>query len=338
MEFSAAADELYGVVPAEFTATRQRLADGLTRDEARRFKAFRRPTVPAWAVNLLVRDGQVGPLLDLGERMRTAWSEGGDLTTLERERVTLVDDLVRRARTLADQAGRPLSDAFASEVESTLRAAIADPEAAEAVRAARLERSLSHTGFGTFGATTSGPRREPASRKAASVGAATGGTERPGTADRAGAGREGADRDVAPPGTAGRRAAAQEAASQGAAGRRARREVTVAGPEPDRGAEDRLRAEHEERVRAAERQAEAARKRLAECGSGLAAARRRLTEAEDRLRDLREEIKAAEADRITLERAARGAEREHRRAAREADESGRRARALAGAGPRRTEK
>jgi hypothetical protein len=161
VEFDAAADELYAVAPAEFTATRKRLAAGLPREEARRLTALRRPTVPAWAVNLLVRDGAIDPLLELGERMRAGWSEGGDVTALDRERSTLVGGLVRRARELADDAGRPLSDAFADEVEETLRAAIADPEAAGAVREGRLDHPLRHAGFGPFAASPSAP---PASR------------------------------------------------------------------------------------------------------------------------------------------------------------------------------
>lgn len=159
VEFDAAADELYAVLPGEFTATRKRLAGELPREEARRLTALRRPTVPAWAVNLLVRDDATGPLLDLGERMRAAWSEGGDLAALDRERAAMVGDLVRRACALADDAGRPLSDAFADEVEETLRAAIADPSAADAVRLGRLDHPLRHAGFGPFAATAPGPSR-----------------------------------------------------------------------------------------------------------------------------------------------------------------------------------
>jgi hypothetical protein len=164
VEFSAAADELYGVLPSKFTATRKRLADELPREEARRLTALRRPTVPAWAVNLLVRDDAVGPLLDLGERMRAAWSNGDDLASLDRERASLVPNLVRRARELADEAGRPLSDAFADEVEETLRAAIADPSAADAVRAGRLDHPLRHAGFGPFGVAAPQARPRPSPR------------------------------------------------------------------------------------------------------------------------------------------------------------------------------
>jgi len=164
--FDAAADELYGVLPTEFTATRKRLAGELPRAEGRRLTALRRPTVPAWAVNLLVRDDAAGPLLDLGERMRAAWSGGGDPTSLDRERATLVADLVRRARELAAGAGRPLSDAFADEVEETLRAAIADPAAAGAVRAGRLDHPLRHAGFGPFVAGPPSGRARADSRPA----------------------------------------------------------------------------------------------------------------------------------------------------------------------------
>lgn len=170
MEFATAADELYGVLPSEFTATRKRLAGELSREDGRRLTALRRPTVPAWAVNQLVRDDAVDPLLDLGERMRTAWSDGGDLASLERERNSLVSDLVRRSRELADEAGRPLSDAFADEVEETLRAAIADPSAAEAVRGGRLDHPLRHAGFGPFGAAAPPARKQPAARKPAEKG------------------------------------------------------------------------------------------------------------------------------------------------------------------------
>jgi DNA repair exonuclease SbcCD ATPase subunit len=163
VEFANAADELYAVLPSEFTATRKRLADELSREDGRRLTALRRPTVPAWAVNQLVRDDAVEPLLDLGERMRTAWSDGGDLASLERERNSLVAGLVRRSRELAEEAGRPLSDAFADEVEETLRAAIADASAAEAVRGGRLDHPLRHAGFGPFGAAAP-PARKPAKK------------------------------------------------------------------------------------------------------------------------------------------------------------------------------
>lgn len=166
MDFETAADRLYGVPPAEFTATRKRLAGELPREDARRLTALRRPTVSAWAVNHLVRDGGAQALLELGERMREAWSSGGDVGELERERGTLVNGLVRRARELAKEADRPLNETQSREVEDTLQAALADASAAEAVRAGRLEHPLSHAGFGPLGGmapsvTRSHGRAEP---------------------------------------------------------------------------------------------------------------------------------------------------------------------------------
>jgi hypothetical protein len=305
VEFSAAADELYGVDPADFVATRQRLADGLPAAEGRRLKALRRPTVPAWAVNLLVRDGRAEPLLDLGERMREAWSAGGDLGALEQERTTLVEDLVRRARTLAGEAGRPLSEGFAGEVEATLRAAIADPAAADTVRAGRLERPLSHAGFGPLGSTASTAElhRRPAGPRGA-----------PAAGHQPGRGKRERDRTR----------------SQNEDRLRARREAKARREEETRREKETRR---EEEARAAARRAEEAGRSLAEWESALASVRRRLAAADERLGGLREQVKAAEAERAGLDRETRVAEREHGRASRTADEARRRARELREAKP-----
>lgn len=169
MDFTTAADELYGVPPQRFTAERRRLAAALPRDDAGRLTALRRPTVSAWAVNLLSRDDALGPLLELGDRMREAWSAGGDVGGLERERGSVVGRLVRRARELAEEAGRPLGETFVREVEDTLQAAVADPSAADAVRAGRLDHPLRHAGFGPLGVGTSSvtSRRTAAGRRRA---------------------------------------------------------------------------------------------------------------------------------------------------------------------------
>lgn len=284
MEFADAAEELYGVLPAEFTATRKRLAAELSREEGRRLTALRRPTVPAWAVNQLVRDDAVGPLLDLGERMRAAWSDGGDLAPLERERNTLVADLVRRARELADAAGRPLSDAFADEVEETLRAAIADPSAAEAVRAGRLDHPLRHAGFGPFGAAPPSPRPSARTR-----------------------GRSAPEGMTAP-------------RKKNAAGAKERREPE----ERERQRREARRVEEiraaERRVQEAERSLaewtstlEEARQRLSEADDELTGLRDRLHEAESRRKDLDRRVQLAEREHTRAERAAKEARREARR-------------------------
>jgi hypothetical protein len=146
----AAADELYAVPPEEFVANRTRLAAELDGDDARRLKALRRPTVSAWTVNLLSREDALAPLLELGERLRDAWSHGDGIAALERERAELVGRLVQRSRALAEEQGRSLGEGAVREIEDTLQATVADPDSAEAVREGRLSKPLSHAGFGSM--------------------------------------------------------------------------------------------------------------------------------------------------------------------------------------------
>lgn len=174
MEFSTAADELYGVVPEEFVATRTRLAREARAEGdaalAKRIGGLRRPTLSAWAVNLLARSAadDLGGLLDVGARMREAWGSGGGLGDLERQRARHVAALLRRAGELAAEAGRPLRDQAVREVEDTLQAATVDEEVADEVREGRLPQPRSHTGFVPAGfalAPETGAEREPKAEK-----------------------------------------------------------------------------------------------------------------------------------------------------------------------------
>ncbi|WP_396449438.1 hypothetical protein [Actinomadura sp.] len=153
MDFSSAADELYGVPPAEFVAARKRLARRAKEDGdaalAGRLGALRRPTMSAWAVNLLSRSaaGDLDRLLDVGAEMRSAWGSGSGLRDLEQRRADLVAALVRTAADLAARSGGALREQAVREVEDTLQAATVDAEIAEEVREGRLTQPRSHTGF-----------------------------------------------------------------------------------------------------------------------------------------------------------------------------------------------
>ncbi|TDD38836.1 hypothetical protein E1287_04620 [Actinomadura sp. KC06] len=153
MDFSSAADELYGVRPADFVETRKRLAqDAKAAGDAalaKRIGALRRPTLSAWAVNLLSRSAadDLERLLDVGAEMREAWGSGGGLGDLEQRRARLVGSLVRAAGELASDAGNPLREQAGREVEDTLQAATVDPGIAGEVREGRLTQPRSHTGF-----------------------------------------------------------------------------------------------------------------------------------------------------------------------------------------------
>ncbi|MCD0448958.1 hypothetical protein LO762_07110 [Actinocorallia sp. API 0066] len=154
MELNEAAEELYRVAPGEFVQTRRRLAEAAKAAgdaaTAQQIKALRRPTVSAWAVNLLVRERPplAGELLSLGERLREAWAKGGDTAEFDRARTPLVDKAVRAAESLVEEAGRPLGDQARREVEETLYAAVADADVAAEVAAGRLTHPRSYVGFG----------------------------------------------------------------------------------------------------------------------------------------------------------------------------------------------
>jgi hypothetical protein len=156
VDVATVADELYGLDPGEFTATRDRRASEARRagdrETAAALKALRRPSSAAWAVNVLARERpeEVRRLTELGAALREAQEQlaAEDLRALSRQRHRVVAGLVAEARTLAGARGVSLSDSVAREVESTLDAALADPAAGEAVRTGRLVRTLERSGFG----------------------------------------------------------------------------------------------------------------------------------------------------------------------------------------------
>jgi DNA segregation ATPase FtsK/SpoIIIE-like protein len=172
-----AVHELYGVKPEEFMDTRKRLVTEArtagAADLAKEIGALRRPTLSAWAVNLLAREAgeDVGRLLEVGAGLRAAWASGDAISGFEQRRNELVDLLVWTARRLAEDAGRPLREPAVREVEETLQAAAVDPEVAEDVRVGRLSQPRSHAGFVPAGFTppsgtvTPKPKPQPRPRR-----------------------------------------------------------------------------------------------------------------------------------------------------------------------------
>ncbi|MGW7821649.1 hypothetical protein ACWGLF_26740 [Streptomyces puniciscabiei] len=162
MDLDTVADELYGLRPEEFVAARDRRALDARKagDQAlaKEISALRRPSLAAWAGNLLVRrqPEEVQPLLDLGESLRRAHREldGPQLRKLVRRQSEVIGALGRQARRLAAEAGRPVGEGIQREVEETLHAVLADPEAAREWAAGRLVKPLSATfGFPEADAT-----------------------------------------------------------------------------------------------------------------------------------------------------------------------------------------
>ncbi|MGW5696206.1 hypothetical protein ACWEWX_36430, partial [Streptomyces asiaticus] len=137
MDLDAVADELYALPPADFTAARdERAKDARTagdRKLAERIRRLRRPTKAAWASNLLVRrqPDEAEQVLRLGEALRQAHQDldGGQLRKLSTQQRQVIAALARQARELTAQAGQPIGEGAQREVQETLRAVLADPEA-----------------------------------------------------------------------------------------------------------------------------------------------------------------------------------------------------------------
>ncbi len=147
------ADELYGLAMADFTPARDARAKDLKQDDAElaaRVKRLRKPSVAAWAVNLLVRReaDQVGQVLDVGTALREAATSlaGDELRALTRQRRQLTAAVTARARAVAAESGQRLTQAVADQVEATLTAAILDEQCGRAVRSGLLVTALAATG------------------------------------------------------------------------------------------------------------------------------------------------------------------------------------------------
>ena len=150
--------QLYTAAPDRFVAIRDEAAAETRRagdpKGAREIARLRRPTVAAWLVNLLAirRPELVADLAQLADALRAAQRElrGPRLRELSSQRRAVLGALVTEVRQLAaDVEGAPSAGKLPlAEVESTLNAALADPEVAEQVRSGRLLRAASYAGFG----------------------------------------------------------------------------------------------------------------------------------------------------------------------------------------------
>jgi hypothetical protein len=261
-------DELYAGPPDTFVARRDALAASLRaagdRPAAAAAKALRRPVVAAWAANALTRTSReaVREWVDLGSRLRAA-QEGGDAAALReasRDRARLSARLLDAATRIAADSGVAASDVLLEGVRSTLDAAIADPEAAEQLLAARLVAPLEPVGFGFF---VPPPPREPAPEPTAKAAAKPPAAEKPAKAAET-----------------TRRPTTEPVAEQRARERRRRAEAAVATAQ----------AAHEE-AQAAAQEAQQARDGLAQ---DVQHAREALRDLERRLAEATLEARSAE--------------------------------------------
>ncbi|MEO7007063.1 MAG: hypothetical protein ABI065_08525 [Terrimesophilobacter sp.] len=149
------ARELYALTPDEFTATRNERAADARSDGQKELSAIirslRKPSIGAWAVNLLVREQseEIDQVLELGRTLRAAQADldSDALRKLSGQRRALVAALGTQAAALAKSSGHPISEAAVAEIEQTLNAAMADARAAAALTTGRLTRALDSIGL-----------------------------------------------------------------------------------------------------------------------------------------------------------------------------------------------
>lgn len=119
-------DELYATPPPAFVSRREELvaeakADGRV-EVARQIRAARRPTLAAWAANLLLRSQQAESqrFLELGRALREAYRtlDADGIKELSDQRSSIVSALSRQAAALAREAGHRLSGAAQQDVTS----------------------------------------------------------------------------------------------------------------------------------------------------------------------------------------------------------------------------
>lgn len=151
MEVDEITRKLYGADPGQFTAARtEAAAQARERGDAKgaaEIAKLRKPTVGAWAVNLLAihRPDLLKQLTDLAAQLRQAQRDlqGAKLRELAKQRRALIPQLVTEAQKLAGKAKLPLF-----EIEATLSAALADESIAATIQSGRLLKTLAYTGLG----------------------------------------------------------------------------------------------------------------------------------------------------------------------------------------------
>lgn len=291
-ELAGIAGPLYALPYGEFVAARAAAAKEVSasgvpapdqRGLAAEVRALPKPSVAAWAVNMLAahRPDILRELARLGASMQAAQSalDAPALRGLAQERRQLLARAVTAVRGVAAEQGRPLSAAVAAEVEQTLRAAATDPGAAAAVLSGRLLRTLSADGVDVV--DLAGAVAVPEDL-AGPGGVAVPDSPAPGTDARAGAGT--------PEGTSG--GGSPGIPTAGPADQPRLRAVGTSRTAPAPSAVERAQAALKEAGEAAAAADEEARR----AASDLADAATAITQLADEAHDLRRRLDAAEAE------------------------------------------
>lgn len=156
MDLGPVAHDLYSVPLGEFVAARkERVAAAKAAGDLALSKAIgelRKPSAAAALVNLLAREADelLQEVVELGEDLRAAQEQGdgAQLRELNTERKALLRRVAEETVELAEEHDLSHAPAVMNGVEETIKAALADPEAARAVQAGLLVSALSGAGMG----------------------------------------------------------------------------------------------------------------------------------------------------------------------------------------------
>jgi hypothetical protein len=176
VDLGEVAEALYGLPRADFTAARDEQVRAARaagdKELAARIGKLRRPTVAGWLVNQLARDrpDSVVELAELGAALRTAHEnlDGGALRSLSQSRHQLVNELLGVTRELGAEAGQPVGDPVARELEEMFTAALGSAEAARALAGGRVAatKDVADPGSVTWPGVDPGALPEPARPRA----------------------------------------------------------------------------------------------------------------------------------------------------------------------------
>ncbi len=165
-------DALFALPLDEFTAARNALAKRLAKDgdgeSAEEVRKLPKPTVPAWAVNQLVRrePERVDRLIEGGEALEEQLVAGrGGVDALraaqQAERQSL-RELVGAAEALLKEAGRSATAQTLERISETLSAGSKSPAGRAALRSGRLSAELEPAGFEALVGMAPAPRKSSA--------------------------------------------------------------------------------------------------------------------------------------------------------------------------------
>ena len=147
---------LYGLPLAEFTAERNRAARELRaqgrREDAAAVAGLPKPTLAAWAINMIsrTRRREVDLLLDSGKRLYDAQRanlESGERANLDRARRSFDEATVEATSSAREVLGERATQATLERIAETLRSAALTPEGRELLATGLLTKELSSTGW-----------------------------------------------------------------------------------------------------------------------------------------------------------------------------------------------